>query len=107
MANDITNINSSRTGASDSRPQRLDNARNRSEHGNNSTSSSASTGDKVSLTRTAARLKDIEQRLASSQAPVDNSRVNQMKSAIDKGEYNVNADRVASKMIDFENSLHS
>jgi len=105
MANDITNINSSRTTASGTRQsQRLDSADN---NGSNTSSKlSSNTTDKVSLTSTAARLKDIEQRLAS-QTPIDNNRVNQMKSAINNGEYNVDADRVASKMIDFENSLRT
>ncbi len=105
MANDITNINSSRTLASGTRQsQRLDNADNK---GTSSTSRTSSDGaDKVSLTSTATRLKDIEQRLAT-QTPVDNNRVNQVKSAINNGEYNVDADRVANKMIDLENSLHS
>ncbi len=106
MANDITSIHSSRTQQSGTRQsQRLDDAGNKgtSNVGSNTTSSSA---DRVSLTSTAARLKDIEQRLAS-QTPVDNSRVNQVKSAINNGEYNVDADRVANKMIDLENSLHS
>lgn len=105
MANDITNINSSRSTASGTRQsQRVDSADNNG--ATNSSRVSADTADKVSLTSTAARLKDIEQRLAS-QTSVDNNRVNQMKSAINNGEYNVDADRVANKMIDFENSLRS
>ncbi len=104
MANDITNINSSRTSTSGTRQsQRSDSASNNSA---NNSRNVANTADKVSLTSTAARLKDIEQRLAS-QAPVDNNRVNQVKSAINNGEYNVDADRVANKMIDFESSLRS
>jgi len=105
MANDITNINSSRSTASGTRQsQRVDNAENNGS--TNSSRVSTDTADKVSLTSTAARLKDIEQRLAS-QTSVDNNRVNQVKSAINNGEYNVDADRVANKMIDFENSLRS
>lgn len=105
MANDITNINSSRTSASGTRQsQRLDSADNKGTSKTHKTSPDGA--DKVSLTNTAARLKDIEQRLAS-QTPVDNNRVNQVKSAINNGEYNVDADRVANKMIDLESSLHS
>ncbi len=106
MANDITSIHSSRTQQSGTRQsQRLDDAGNKG--ASNVASNAGSSGaDKVSLTSTAARLKDIEQRLAS-QTSVDNNRVSQVKSAISNGEYNVDADRVANKMIDFENSLHS
>ena len=105
MANDITNINSSRSTASGNRQsQRIDSADNKGT--SNTSQVSTDTADKVSLTSTAARLKDIEQRLAS-QTSVDNNRVNQMRSAINNGEYNVDADRVANKMIDFESSLRS
>ncbi|HEB55629.1 MAG TPA: flagellar biosynthesis anti-sigma factor FlgM [Gammaproteobacteria bacterium] len=106
MANDITSINSSRLQQSGSRQsQRLDEADSKGSSSNTSRVSSDG-ADKVSLTSTAARLKDIEQRLAS-QTPVDQNRVKQVKSAINNGEYNVDADRVANKMINFENSLHS
>jgi len=106
MANDITSIHSSRTQQSGTRQsQRLDGEGNKGTS-NVSSNAGSNSADKVSLTSTAARLKDIEQRLAS-QTPVDNNRVNQVKSAINNGEYNVDADRVANKMIDFENSLHS
>ncbi|NOZ38515.1 MAG: flagellar biosynthesis anti-sigma factor FlgM [Gammaproteobacteria bacterium] len=105
MANDITSIHSSRLQQSGSRSsQRLDETDNK--ESNSARKVSSNGADKVSLTSTAARLKDIEQRLAS-QAPVDNDRVKQVKSAINNGEYNVDADRVANKMINFENSLHS
>lgn len=104
MANDITSIHSPRLQQSGSRSsQRLDESHKK----DSSTGEIPSDGaDKVSLTRTAARLKDIEQRLAS-QTPVDDKRVKQVKSAINNGEYNVDADRVAHKMINFESSLHS
>ncbi len=105
MANDITSIHSSRLQQSGSRSsQRLDETDNK--ESNSARKVSSDGADKVSLTSTAARLKDIEQRLTS-QAPVDNDRVKQVKSAINNGEYNVDADRVANKMINFENSLHS
>lgn len=105
MANDITSIHSSRLQQSGSRQsQRLDETD--SKESNSASKISTDSADKVSLTSTAARLKNIEQRLAS-EAPVDNNRVKQVKSAINNGEYNVDADRVANKMINFENSLHS
>jgi len=104
MANDITSINSSRAQQSGTRQsQRLDDDSRKSASSINSNTGSSSS-DKVSLTSTASRLKDIEQRL-STQTPVDNNRVNQMKSAINNGEYDIDADRVAGKMIDFESSL--
>lgn len=106
MANDITSIHSSRLQQSGSRQsQRLDEADSKGS-ANTSSRPSSDGADKVSLTSTAARLKDIEHRLAS-QTPVDNNRVKQVKSAISNGEYHVDPDRVAHKMINFEDSLHS
>lgn len=106
MANDITSINSSKTQQTSSRQtQRTsDAASGTSTRSENSNSNAAA--DKVSLTSTAARLKDIEQRLAN-QTGVDEKRVNAMRTAIDSGRYEVDADRVADKMLNFENSLRS
>jgi len=101
MANDITGIGSARTQQSGNRTaQRVDDA-NKSD----SISTSSNSGsDKVSLTKTAARLKDIEQKL-SDQSPVDSNRVNEMKTALANGNYNVDAEKVANKMMSFEASL--
>ncbi len=108
MANDITSIHSSRTQQSGTRQsQRLDKADSK-ESSNTSTSSrvSSDAADKVSLTSTATRLKDIEHRLTS-ESPMDDNRIKRVKSAISNGEYDVNPDRVAHKMINLEDSLHS
>ncbi len=102
MANDITGIHSSRTQQSGSKgAQRVssDSAARKDAENVSQTGS-----DKVSLTHTAAKLKDIEKRLAG-ESPVDSDRVNAMKSAIANGDYRVNAERVADKMIDFESEL--
>ena len=106
MANDITRINSSRTQQSDTRQsERMGNDKSptsSSKSGGNNNS----TSDKVSLTSTAARLKDIEQRLTS-HSEIDNARIREVQSAINDGKYDVDADRVADKMINFESGLHS
>ena len=103
MANDITGIGSSRAQQSGSQTaQRVDDAKT---SGSTSSSSSSSSGsDKVSLTKTAARLKDIEQKL-SDQSPVDTNRVNEMKTALANGNYNVDAEKIADKMMNFEAAL--
>ncbi len=104
MANDITGIHSARTGqAGDRTTRRLDGDSGRSQPGSGAGSHSGD--DKVSLTATAARLKDLEQRLATDSPPFDAERVNRMKQAIANGEYRVDAGRVADKMIDFEKSF--
>lgn len=53
---------------------------------------------------TTARLKDLESRLTD-KLPIDTLRINEMKNAIANGEYEVDAERIANKMIDFESSL--
>jgi negative regulator of flagellin synthesis FlgM len=53
---------------------------------------------------TTARLRDLESRLTD-KLPIDTQRINEMKNAIASGEYQVDAERIANKMIDFESSL--
>jgi len=102
MANDISGIGSSRTQQSGNRTaQRVDDDNKSSSISSNNTTSGS---DKVSLTKTAARLKDIERSL-SDQSPVDSNRVNDMKSALANGNYNVDADKIADKMMTFEAAL--
>lgn len=50
------------------------------------------------------RLKELESRLTD-KLPIDTQRINDMKNAIANGEYQVDAERIANKMIDFESSL--
>ena len=52
----------------------------------------------------AGRLKELETRLADD-LPIDTQRINDMKNAIANGEYQVDAESIANKMIDFESSL--
>jgi len=66
----------------------------------NATSSS----DKVSLTQTAARLKQLEQSLAN-QPAVDQQRVEGVQRALVNGAYAIDAERIAGKMIAFEQQL--
>jgi negative regulator of flagellin synthesis FlgM len=74
------------------------------------TKSAGSTGgqsgqtDSVSLTDTAARLKELEMGLAS-QPVVDPQRVQTVKNAINDGTFEVDPDSVAEKMIEFETGL--
>lgn len=58
----------------------------------------------VTFTRTAAVLKDIEQRLIEESA-VDPERVNRMKHELASGNYRIDTRRVADKMIEFEKLL--
>lgn len=101
MANDINGINSGRSQqANEKQVQtiRRDTA-NSTSPGTKTTSQSGQ--DKVSLTDMAARLKSLEHKLAA-QPDVDQSRVDRVRGALARGEYQVNPDRVADKMMDFE-----
>ncbi|GAB4290707.1 MAG: flagellar biosynthesis anti-sigma factor FlgM [Thiohalomonadaceae bacterium] len=63
-----------------------------------------STMDTVSLTDTAARLRDLENSLA--KLPViDSQRVEGIQQAIANGSYEVDSNRVAEKMLRFERDL--
>ena len=100
--NDITNINSNRAQLSSNQSSSVK-SRNEAKQSNESESSS-SAGDRVTLTNTASRLKDIEQKLNSSSS-IDNARVTEVQTAISNGDYNVDADRIADKMLAFEDFM--
>ena len=66
--------------------------------------STSQTGDTVTLTDSARSLQKIEEAVA--KAPiVDASKVAAVKQAVDSGTYQINADRVADKMLQFESGL--
>jgi len=104
MANDITSLTNGRTqqpGKSQVQDitQETRSNQSRSDSGSNSASS-----DKVSLTNTAAKLKALEQKLAS-QPDVDMNKVSEVQKAIADGKYNVNPEHVADKMMSFEKNF--
>lgn len=102
--NDITNINSNRAQLNSNQSSSVK-SRNEAKQENQSESTATTAGDRVTLTNTASRLKDIEQQLSSASS-VDNARVAEVQSAISNGEYNVNADRIADKMLAFEDFMN-
>jgi negative regulator of flagellin synthesis FlgM len=66
--------------------------------------STSQTGDTVTLTNSARSLQKIEEAVA--KAPVvDASKVAAVKQAVDSGTYQINADRVADKLLQFESGL--
>lgn len=99
MSNDISGVNSGRSQqANDRKTQGVGresataNTRNTNEKGSQ---------DKVVLTDMASRLKSLEQKLTT-QPEVDQAHVNRVRDAIARGEYRVDPDRVADKMMGFE-----
>jgi len=60
--------------------------------------------DSVNLTASATRIKALEEQVA--RLPiVDTNKIEQIKSSIDEGSYEVNPERIATKMIQLENDL--
>ena len=59
---------------------------------------------KAEINSVIGRLKELETRLADD-LPIDTQRINDMKNAIANGEYQVDAESIADKMIDFESSF--
>ena len=69
-----------------------------------STGSSASSADKVSLTGEVSKLQALEHELAS-QPVVDRQRVDAVRSAVDNGTFEINPERIADKMMSLEQAL--
>lgn len=103
MANDITGINSGRTQQSGDRHVHGSKNSGHSDKGNMS-SMGGSGSDKVTLTGTAAKLKEIEGNLAE-QPVIDAARVQDVKDSLKAGDFKVNPERVADKMLNFESAF--
>lgn len=103
MANDITSINSNRSQLSSNTSNSVK-IRDGAKSGGSSEGSSAA-GDRVTLTNAAARLQNIEQKLNNS-SPIDSERVAEVQKSISSGEYKVDSDRIADKMIAFEDFMN-
>ncbi len=104
MPHDISGINSGRSQQSADRQVsdvRRDGKTNTSGNQGDTTKTQ---GDTVSLTDMASRLQSLEHKLAS-QPDVDQAHVNRVRDAITSGEYRVDPDRIADKMMDFESDF--
>ena len=102
MSNDISGINSGRSHQTTDRQTQgvsRDSAATDTRNSNDT-----GTQDKVVLTDMAARMKSLEQKLAK-QPEVDQAHVSRVRDAIKRGEYSVNPDRVADKMMGFERDM--
>lgn len=104
MANDISGINSGRSQQTGDRQVQGVKKAGTTEKGRHHDGGDTSAADKVTLTGTAAKLKEIEDNL-SDQPSVDAARVKSMQDSIKAGEYRVNPDRVADKMLNFESAF--
>lgn len=101
----INNINSSLNGltskTSSAKTSKQDAA---SESGSSSVSKGTVAQDTVNLTDQALSLNRLQQKITD--APdTDDSKVATIKAAIERGDYKINSDRIAGKMLAQENAL--
>lgn len=82
-------------------PQNKDMNRDNDAHNNPCTDRDNEVHNKVDLADMASRLKSLEHQLTT-QPEFDQNHVNRIRDAISRGEYHVNPDRIADKMMDFE-----
>jgi len=103
MANEINGLNSGKTQHSSDR--HVQNVKgDKSSKETTSAEMPTAGSDKVSLTSTAAKLKELEKQLAQ-EPEVDVARVNNVHEAVNSGNYTVDPERIANKMIDFESAF--
>lgn len=75
------------------------------EQGSRNSTPTMSLSDQVTITPSAAKLLAVEQKLAAVPV-VDQQRVEQIRSAIENGQYQFDAKRTAEKFLQFETNLH-
>lgn len=68
------------------------------------TQSQSARGDNVSLSNQAKNLKQLEQKLGD-YPEMDDDRIEQIRSALANGTYKVDAEKVAQKMLDMDQSI--
>ena len=102
--NNINGLNGTSTHRSTDGGKVSDTRGNVAKAQNETGNSAAGTTDSVSLTDTAARLRKLEGALADL-PEVDNERVASVRQAIANGSYQVDAKRIADKLLNFEGSF--
>lgn len=103
MANDINQILSNRAAIDTGRSVSAE-PRNTAVMSDAGSPAGSNNADRVTLTSTANKMKNIEQRLASSQ-PVDQERIQAIQTALARGEYKVDAASIADKMMSLESMM--
>ena len=103
MANDINQVTTTAVHSPALAPNKGVN-NNTEPSKNQAKESTANQGDTVSITASASKLAALETQLAN--MPIaDEQRVAQIKAAIADGSYQVDAERTASKLLQFETEL--
>ncbi len=103
MINDLTSLSSSQT--TQTRGKTGEQAGSAKAGGSSSSvQAPSSKGDTVQLSNAAQTLQNVEKKLANT-PDVDSERVERLKQEIESGSYQINAERVAEKMLNFDNLL--
>lgn len=106
MPHDITGINSNKSSQMGDRAvSNVKNSDDSKKTSNTDNTSSASSSDKVTLTDTAAKLKALESELTN-QPMVNDSKVKDMQTSIQSGNYKMDPESIADKMINFESAFN-
>lgn len=102
MPNDISGINSGKSQQAQDRQVRE--LRRDQTPADSDAAQHGSSADKVSMSNMASRLKSLEGKL-SAQPEIDQDRVQQVRDALNSGEFKVDPERVANKIVDFESDF--
>lgn len=105
MPHDITGINSNKSSQMGDRAVSSVKNSDDSKKTSDTSNASSSSMDKVTLTDTAAKLKALEADLTN-QPMVDDSKVKDMQTSINSGNYKMDPERIADKMINFESAFN-
>lgn len=104
MAIEINNIPPASAQVSEVGGHNRNRAQDQSETAQAVGTTAATRGDQVSLTPTAQQLRSLEQQIAA-QPVVDSTKVNATREALTQGRLEVNAERIAGKMMSLEKAL--
>ncbi|MFQ3171202.1 MAG: negative regulator of flagellin synthesis FlgM [Oleispira sp.] len=81
------------------------NPQNQNKEDNTKTASTAGSGDQVKLSSSSLNIQQVEAQV-SKMPDVDDKTIDRIRTAIDSGEYKIDYQQLAGKMLDFEGKLN-
>lgn len=104
MAIEINNVSHSSSQITELSGQHREAAQSAADKVADKTSSPNTQGDQVSLTPAAQQLRNLEEQVAA-QPVVDTQKVNAARDALANGSFDINAERIAGKLMSLEKAL--